>query len=179
MIKYEKTIVSNMSEKKLEKLMAQEREERRSDSQYIPEFMKIPAYLFDESPAYDPDEKFRLSSIHEMMESDKDLVIDWEAVSVTYYTSLNLKYAFYEFPLPIEEPQAYYGMAVKYKGKPLVYYTLEMASDGRPPFFCKVAELRWGRAHCLIGPYEGELSAQAFMQYVLDYNDSTSTFKQE
>lgn len=37
-----------MNEKKLEKMMAQEREERRSDSQYILEFMKIPAYLFDE-----------------------------------------------------------------------------------------------------------------------------------
>ena len=161
-----------MSEKKLEKMMAQEREERRSDSQYILEFMKIPAYLFDESPAYDPDEKFRLSSIHEMMENDKDLVIDREAVSVTYYTSLNLKYVFYVFPLPIEEPQAYYGMAVKYKGKPLVYYTLEMASDGRPPFFCKVSEIGGHRTHSLMGSYEGELSALAFMQYVLEYSAS-------
>ena len=161
-----------MSEKKLEKLMAQEREERRSDSQYILEFMKIPAYLFDESPAYDPDEKFRLSSIHEMMESDKDLVIDWEAVSVTYYTSLNLKFAFYEFPLPIEEPQAYYGMAVKYKGQPLVYYTLEMASGFESPLFCKVSDIGGHRTHNLMGPYEGELSAQAFMQYVLEYSAS-------
>ena len=161
-----------MNEKKLEKLMAQEQEERRSDSQYILEFMKIPAYLFDESPVYDPDKKFRLSSIQEMMDSDKDLVIDWGAVSVTYYTSLDLKYVFYEFPLPIEEPQAYYGMAVKYKGKPLVYYTLEMASDGRLPFFCIVSEIGGHRTHSLIGPYEGELSALAFMQYVLEYSAS-------
>lgn len=41
-----------MNEKKYEKLMAQEREERCSYSQHILEFMKIPAYLFDESPLF-------------------------------------------------------------------------------------------------------------------------------
>ena len=160
-----------MSNKKIKRHLVQEQEERRSDSQYILEFMKIPAYLFDESPLYDPDEKFRLSSISELMANDKDLVIDWDCVSVTYYTSLKVKCVCYEFPLPIEEPQAYYGVAIKQKGQPMVYYTLEMASEGQPPFFCKIVEIEGHRMHCLIAPYKGELSAQAFIRHVLDYNE--------
>ena len=163
-----------MKEKEIEKRLAQEQEERRSDSQYVLEFMKIPAYLFDQLPSYDPDEKLRLTNINDLMESDKDLVIDWEAVSVTYYTTLEVKSVFYEFPLPIEEPQAYYGMAVKRKDQPLVYYTLEMASEGRPPFFCKISEVGGHRTHSLIAPYEGELSAQAFIKHVLDYSEAST-----
>jgi len=116
-----------MKENEIEKRMAQELEERRSDSQYVLEFMKIPAYLFDQSPSYDPDEKLRLTNINDLIESDKGLVIDWDALFVTYYTTLKVKSVFYEFPLPIEEPQAYSGMAVKRKGQPAVYYTLEIS----------------------------------------------------
>ena len=163
-----------MKEKEIEKRIAQEQEERRSDSQYVLEFMKIPAYLFDQSPSYNPDEKLRLSSISELMESDKDLVTDWNAVSVTYYTTLKVKSVFYEFPLPIEEPQAYYGMAVKRKDQPLVYYTLEMGSGDIPLFFCKVSEIRGQRMHSLIAPYEGELSARAFIKHVLDYSEAST-----
>jgi hypothetical protein len=166
-----------MNEKKFEKRMAEELEEYRSDSQYYLEFRVIPAYLFDQLPWYDPDEKLRLTNINELMDSDKGLVIDWETVSVTYYTTLEVKSVFYEFPLPIEEPQAYYGMAVKRKGQPLVYYTLEMGSGDIPLFFCKVSEIEGQRMHSLIAPYEGELSAQAFIQHVLDYSETHQSFR--
>lgn len=161
-----------MKEKTFEKRLAQKLEEQRSYSQYILEFMKIPASLFDEQPLYDPDEKLRLSNISELMAFDKDLMIDWKAVSVTYYTTLRVKTVFYEFPQPIEEPEAYYAMAVKRKGQPLVYYTLEKASEGQLPYFCKVSKTGRERMHCLIAPYKGELSAQAFTKHVMEYSET-------
>ena len=160
-----------MSDRKIKRHRFEEEEERRSHSQYILEFMKIPAYLFDESPSYDPDRKFRLTSIKDLMALDHDLMIDWESVSVTYYTTLKVKSVFFEFPLPICEPQAYYGMAIKRKGEPLVYYTLEMGSEEIPYFFCKVSEIGGHRMHSLIAPYKGELSAQAFIKHVLEYSE--------
>lgn len=163
-----------MKENEIKKRLAQELEEYRSDSQYYLEFKVIPAYLFDKFPLYDPDEKLMLTNINDLMESDKGLVIDWEAVSVTYYTTLKVKSVFYEFPLPIEEPQAYYGMAVKRKGQPLVYYTLEMGSGDIPLYFCKITEIGGQRTHSLIAPYEGELSAQAFIKHVLDYSEAST-----
>ena len=54
----------------------------------------------------------------------------------------------------------------------MVYYTLEMGSGDFPMYFCKVIKIGGNRMHCLIGPYEGELSAQAFIKYVLEYDET-------
>lgn len=136
--------------------------------QYVLEFMMIPAVLMDVPPHRDPDVEFRVRSINDLRNVDKEIAegVDWSAMSVTYYTSDELKFMLFEFPLPLEEPLAYYGMVIKYKGEAMVYYTLEMSSQEGRPYFCKCNS----RMHSLICTYEGELSSLAFMQYVLNYH---------
>lgn len=135
---------------------------------YVMEFMMIPAVLMDVPPHRNPDVEFRVRSINELREVDQEIAegVDWSAMSVSYYTSDELKFMLFEFPLPLEEPLAYYGMVIKYKGEAMAYYTLEMSSQEGKTYFCKCTNMM----HSLIKPYEGELSALAFMQYVLDYH---------
>jgi len=135
---------------------------------YVLEFMMIPAVLMDVPPHKDPDVEFRVRSIKDLREVDAEIAtgVDWSAVSVTYYTSDELKFALFEFPQPLEEPLAYYGMVIKYKGEAMAYYTLEMSSREGHPFFCKCNSMM----HSLIMPYEGELSSLAFMQFVLGFH---------
>ena len=142
--------------------------EHQVDCLYEMEFQMIPAVLMVKMPGNTPDDDFRVCSLRKLRSIHAGIAegVDWSAMSMNYYSSDELKYLFFEFPQPLREPLAYYGMVIKYRGQEMKYYTLEMSSEEGVTFFCRCSQFR----HSLLRTYEGDLSAQAFMQYVLDYH---------
>lgn len=65
-------------------------------------------------------------------------------------------------PTPVQEPEAHYGLIVKYQNKRPAYFTLEKGDDEQSQFIC-MPDIR---QHSLLKSTEGIRTAEEFAEQV-------------
>lgn len=133
------------------------------DALYTLEYQLIPSYINNDGFIYltSIESLFDGVSWDEMFEGDSWKNIDFQKIQVMHFSSYPLSYVVIKFPDPMEEPLAYYGMAVKWMGE-YRYFTLEKGHGMN--FLCEVTD----EMHKNMGGYDGDTDMFVFSKYILD-----------
>jgi len=91
-----------------------------------------------------------------------DQVYDWEELSFKHQQGDDYEQLLITFPTPVQEPEAHYGLIVKYQNKRPAYFTLEKGDDEQSQFIC-MPDIR---QHSLLKSTEGIRTAEEFAKQV-------------